>query len=156
MKGEMMDEEEKDSDQIIRVITKLPNEEPIVTEMSNGVEATQRFCEGLIDISSLPKDGNVMVICNDGFLLNGMEPNIVLPEWEEVFCGPLIFAGYDPETGDTISLTDKQVEETLKYCKRNNLHHMSLEGAYRYAKVIGPLQQSYDELGIDETQMEAY
>jgi hypothetical protein len=34
----------------------------------------------------------------------------------------------------------------LKYCSRNNLHHMSIEGALRYAKVIGPLQKSEDEL----------
>lgn len=152
-----MDEEEIiDEPKIVRAITKLPNEEPKVVEISDDVRTIQDFCQGLIDITGLPKDENIQVICNDSFLCNGMEPNIVIPEWEEVLCGPLIFMGLDPETGDTLSLTDKQIEQTVKYCKRNNLHHMSLEGAYRYSKVILPLQQSYDELGIDETQMEAY
>jgi hypothetical protein len=152
-----MDEEETlEEPKIIRVITKLPNEEPKIVDMSTEISGIQEFCQGLIDITGLPKDETVQVICNDNFLCNGMEPNIVVPEWEQVFCGPLIFTGFEPETGETVSLTDKQIEETLRYCKRNNLHHMSLEGAYRYSKVILPLQQSYDELGIDETQMEAY
>ncbi len=148
-------EDEYETPKVIKVVTKLPNEEAKVEEISNDYSTVSNFCKGMIDMVDHPKDQGISIICNDEFLFNGMEPNIVVPEREEVFCGPLIFCGYDPETGDSISLTDEQVDTAMKYCKRNMLHHMSLEGAIRYAKVIGPLQQSYDELGIDETQMEA-
>lgn len=148
-------EEENESPQVIRVVTKLPNEEAKAVEIKNDYRTISDFCKGMIDMVDHPKDQHISIICNDEFLFNGMEPNIVAPEREEVFCGPLIFCGYDPETGDSISLTEEQVDTAIKYCKRNMLHHMSLEGAFQYAKVIGPLQKSYDELGIDETQMEA-
>lgn len=149
-------DEEYETPKTIRVVTKLPNEEAKVEEIDGGYRAVSDFCGGMIDMVDHPKDERMSIICNDEFLVNGMEPNIVVPEREQVFCGPLIFCGYDPETGDSVSLSDEQVRAAMKYCKRNMLHHMSLEGAYRYAKVIGPLQESYDELGIDETEMEAY
>lgn len=137
----------------IRVVTKLPDEDAKEELMENGYFTISEFCKGLIDIAPLPTDERVTIICNDEFLLNGMKPNIVTPETEGVICGPIVICGYDPETGDSISLTDEQVTKALDYCQRNNLHHMSLEGAYRYSKVIGPLQRSYDALNRG---MEAY
>jgi len=139
--------------ELIRVVTKLPNEEAKITTMKNDYKTISSFCQGFIDMTELPKGENIDLICNDEFLMNGMETNIVMPEREQVFCGPLVFCGYDPETGDSVSLSDRQVEEVMKYCKRNMLHNMSLEGAYRYAKVIGPLQEAEDALG---NEMEAY
>ena len=139
--------------ELIRVVTKLPNEEAKITTMKNDYKTISSFCQGFIDMTELPKGENIDLICNDEFLMNGMETNIVMPEREQVFCGPLVFCGYDPETGDSVSLSDRQVEEVIKYCKRNMLHNMSLEGAYRYAKVIGPLQEAEDALG---NEMEAY
>ena len=62
---------------------------------------------------------------------------------------------YDPETGDSISLTEEQEKKVLSYIERNNLHHMSLEGAYRYCEVIGPYQKAVDEIQKDEKEMEA-
>jgi hypothetical protein len=148
-----MDEENEEVVPVeITVVTKLPNEEAKVTKMKNDYKTISNFCEGLIDMTSHPKDDQMSIICNDNFLMNGMKTNIVVPEREEVYCGPLIFCGYDEETGNSISLTDKQIEMTLKYCKRNMLHNMSLEGAYRYAKVIGPFQESEDALTKEEME----
>lgn len=139
-------DEENEVPKKIKVVTKLPNEDAKVVEMTNAYRDISDFCGGLIDMVDHPKDDCVSIICNDEFLVRGMEPNIVAPEREEVFCGPIIFCGYDRDSGDSISLTDKQTDMVLKYCSRNNLHHMSIEGALRYAKVIGPLQKSEDEL----------
>jgi hypothetical protein len=139
-----MEEEKKQEE--ITVVTKLPNEPAKVEKMKNAYKTISEFCGGLIDMTELPKDDLVSVICNDESLINGMETNIVMPETEGVFCGPIVFAGYDPETGDSVSLTEKQIKTVLRYCERNMLHHMSLEGAYRYSKVIGPLQESEDAL----------
>jgi hypothetical protein len=148
-----LERDPNETPEMIRVVTKLPNEEPKIVTMSNDYKTIASFCQGFIDMTELPKGENIDLICNDEFLMNGMETNIVMPEREQVFCGPLIFCGYDPETGDSVSLSDRQVEEVMKYCKRNMLHNMSLEGAYRYAKVIGPLQEAEDALG---NEMEAY
>lgn len=142
-----------DEPKTIRVVTKLPDEDAKEEMMENGYFTISGFCKGLIDIAPLPTDESVTIICNDEFLLNGMKPNIVTPETEGVICGPIVICGYDPETGDSVSLTDRQVKEALDYCQRNNLHGMSLEGAYRYSKAIGPLQRSYDALNRG---MEAY
>jgi hypothetical protein len=148
-----LERDPNETPEMIRVVTKLPNEEPKIVTMSNDYKTIASFCQGFIDMTELPKGENIDLICNDEFLMNGMETNIVMPEREQVFCGPLIFCGYDPETGDSVSLSDRQIEEVMKYCKRNMLHNMSLEGAYRYAKVIGPLQEAEDALG---NEMEAY
>jgi hypothetical protein len=150
-----MEEKEEAKPEKIRVVEKLPNEDAKITEIANDYKSISKFCGGLIDITTLATDSSVDIICNDEFLYNGMEPNIVTPETEGVLCGPIILCGYDPDNGNSISLTDKQADEALKYCARNNLHHMSLEGAYRYSKVIGPLQQSEDELNKQAREMEA-
>ena len=104
-------EEENESPQVIRVVTKLPNEEAKAVEIKNDYRTISDFCKGMIDMVDHPKDQHISIICNDEFLFNGMEPNIVAPEREEVLCGPLIFCGYDPETGDSISLTEEQVDK---------------------------------------------
>ena len=69
----------------------------------------------------IPKD----IIFNDEFLMNGMRPNIVTPENYGVICGPIIFAGVDSQTGDTISLTEEQVKKVIQYCNDNMLFNIS-------------------------------
>jgi len=137
------------SENKIKVIIKYPNKEAEVKEIDNDYKVLSNICEGLIDMVSLPADETIDIICNDEFLYNGMEANIVTPENEGVIAGPIILAGYDFETGDTISLTDEQIKTGLKYLKRNIVYNMTIERAYLYSKVIGPLQQSYKDAGID-------
>lgn len=132
----------------MKVIVKYPNKDAEVKEIGDDYEELSTICEGLIDVVSLPTDSSIDIICNDEFLYNGMEANIVMPETEGILAGPLVFAGYDPYTGDTISLTDEQIVTAMRYINRNKLHNMSLEGAYRYSKVIRPLQECEDKLGI--------
>ena len=140
----------------IKVVLKKPNEKAVVTEINNEYEEFAEFVDGLIDMTAHPTIEDVDVILNDMSLMNGMSPNIVVPEWESVFAGPLIFAGYDPETGNSISLTDKQVDKVLNYINRNQVFNMSLDRAYLYSKVIGPFQQCEDELereAVNECQI---
>lgn len=147
--------EEETTASKIRAVVKEPNKDAVVTEITNDYKTLSKAVGGLIDMTPMPTDDSVDIVCNDEFLYNGMEPNIVMPEREGVLCGPIVFVGYNPEDGSSISLTDKQVEKALRYCQRNVLHHMSLEGAYRYSKVIGPLQQSEDELAKQAQASEA-
>lgn len=61
----------------IRVVTKLPNEDARVTEISNKYPEIAHFCKDLIDMTDMPRDESMTIIFNDEFLMNGMEPNIV-------------------------------------------------------------------------------
>lgn len=144
-----MEEIEADP-KLIKVVIKEPNKEPEVKEIVNSYRNISNICHGLIDFTYLPTDESVDVILNDESLMNGMEPNVVVPESENVWAGPLIFAGNDPETGETISLTDRQIEKVMKYIERNQVFGMSLKGAYIYSKAIGPLQQSQDAMEMEE------
>lgn len=130
----------------IKVVLKKPNEKALVTEINNEYEQFAELVDGLIDMTEHPIIEDVDVILNDMSLMNGMSPNIVVREWESVFAGPLIFAGYDPETGNTISLTDKQIGKVLNYINRNQVFNMSLDMAYLYSKVICPFEQCEDAL----------
>ncbi len=118
----------------IRVVLKEPNKEPEVKTIKNDYKRMSDFCGGLIDITEFPLDETIDVMLNDESLINGMEPNIIVPETEGVWAGPLIFAGYEPETGESISLNDHQVVEVLNYIKENSINNLSLSEAYLCVK----------------------
>ena len=132
-------------EEIITVVMKLPDEKVEVRKIKNTYKELSEFCEGLIDIASSPIDG-VDIIFNDEFLMNGMRPNIVTPENYGVICGPIIFAGVDSQTGDTISLTEEQVKKVIQYCNDNMLFNMALESAYAYSRSVGSFNKYMREM----------
>ena len=132
----------------VKVITKLPNEKAKIEEIPNDFDFVSEFVEGLVDSTFLPTDEDIDVIVNDSSLTLGMEPNIVTPEYEGVLAGPLIFCTHDEE-GEMVSLSDEQIEKAMKYIERNSVFNMSLERAYQYSQIIGPLQRCEDELGME-------
>ena len=44
--------------------------------------------------------------------------------------GTCIIAGYNPEDGSTISLTDEQIELASKYLEKNHVQKMDMQMAY--------------------------
>ncbi len=134
----------------IKAIIKYPDKKPQVVNFFDSYENISEFVSGMIEQVALPGHDDITIICNDDFIFNGMSPNIILPERENVLCGPLIFTGYDNETGDTVSLNEKQIDAVMDYCEKNNLHHMSLAGAYHYSKAINVLNQCLDALSKEE------
>lgn len=132
-------------EEIITVVMKLPDEKAEVRKIKNTYKELSEFCEGLIDIAPCPIDG-VDIIFNDEFLMNGMRPNIVTPENYGVICGPIIFAGVDPQTGDTISLTEEQVKKVIQYCNDNMLFNMALDSAYAYSRSVGSFNKYIREM----------
>lgn len=84
----------------IKVVLKKPNEKAIVTVIDNDYEEFANSCDGLIDITKHPTIDDVYVVINDMSLMKGMSPNIIVPESEDIFAGPLIFVGYDSDTGN--------------------------------------------------------
>lgn len=130
----------------IKVILKKPNEKAYVTEIKNEYEELSSYCEGLIDITGLPNIDGVDIIVNDMSLMNGMQANIVVPEYESVLAGPIVVTSYDDETGEAKSLTQEQIDKVMKYFDRNKVFNMTVDRAYLYSQVIGPFQQCEDEL----------
>lgn len=144
-----MEEECEYAPSMIKVIAKEPNREPKIKEIPNDYRCLVEFCKGLIDMGVLPNDDRVNYIVNDSSLVNGMEPNIVLPEYGELIAGPVLFAGLDPESGNTISLTDQQVGRILKYIEKNQVVNMSIGMAYRYAKAAGSILENGKDIEME-------
>ena len=132
----------------VKVITKRPNEKPKVEDIENEYEALYNYVLGLIDYTYLPKREDIDIIVNDSSLILGMDANIVLPEYEGVLAGPIIFAAHN-ENGDMISLNDEQIDYILKYIDKNQVFNMSLERAFQYSRIIKPLRECEDELGLE-------
>ena len=58
-------------------------------------------------------ESGIDLFCNDEGKLNNMECNRYFPEFRDIVCGPIIAIGHDEE-GDSVSLTDEQVEEAVR------------------------------------------
>ena len=120
----------------IKVILKKPNEKAYIQEIENTYETISSFCEGLIDITSLPYMDDIDVIVNDEFLINNMEPNIIIPEWNSIYAGPIVITGYDITTGNSISLNEYQINKVMKYLSLNTIYNMNLNEAYAYLQFV--------------------
>lgn len=116
---------------VIKAVIKEENKEPKVVEIKNDLKEFQKRVGGLIDMTSVPgMEGQADIICNDDFLNNGSSPNIMLPEYDHVMGGCLIFVGYDPSTGASVSLTDNQTEKIMDYIGKNKVDGMDFLDAF--------------------------
>ena len=129
----------------IKVVVKIPNKDAEVKVIDSGYETLSDIVGGLIDIISLPMDNNIDIVCNDEGLLMSMNPNIVIPEYESVLVGPIVFQSYNIETGDAMSLTDEQIDTVIKYCNCNKVNDMALEDAYYYSKFLSMSRNGVDD-----------
>lgn len=118
----------------IKVVVKEPNKPCEIKEIENDYKELQGIVEGLIDITTLPGREDIDVICNDEYLYNGSLANVMMPERDNIFCGTIVFAGYNEEDGSSISLTDEQIDAVKKYIVQNEVRAMTLAEAYVYMK----------------------
>jgi hypothetical protein len=114
----------------IKAVIKEVDQDPKVMEIDNDIHFLQKEVGGLIDITTLPNCENVDIIVNDDFIAQNMPGNFMMPECDNVIGGNAIFVGYDPETGDSISLSDRQVEKVLEYLEENSVKRMDLSMTY--------------------------
>ncbi len=85
---------------------KLPNE----IEIENTLDNLQKLVDGYIECVYLPKDNDVILICNDEGKINNMPLNRDIGY--DIIAGPFLIVGNDYENADFKSLTDEQI---LKY-----------------------------------------
>lgn len=117
----------------IRVILKEVDKPGVVTEIDNDINTLQRIAGGpdkTIDMCSFPKGENMDMIYADNYLSDGSRANFLMPEFKHIMGGTCIIAGYNPEDGSTISLTDEQIELASKYLEKNHVQKMDMEMAY--------------------------
>ncbi|MFR1524191.1 MAG: DUF3846 domain-containing protein [Bacilli bacterium] len=117
----------------IRVILKEVDKPGVVTEIDDDIETLQELAGGpdrLIGMCSFPIGENIDIIYADNYLNDGSKANFLMPEMKHIMGGTCIIAGYDPEDGGTISLTDEQIEIASEYLEKNHVQKMDMRMAY--------------------------
>ena len=69
-----------------------------------------------------------------------MDANLVVPAHEHVLGGPLIFMGFDAESGESLSLTDEQITAVQEFVSTHEVRLQSIAEAYydmKAAQAIG-------------------
>ena len=101
-----------DRSDMLKVLIVEPGKEPYEAEIRDELEAKQSVVGGLIEPVYFTRDDNVLVYCDEEFLLKGCEPNRRVGE--TIIHGTFMVVGNgENEYGEGIevSLTDEQVKE---------------------------------------------
>jgi len=102
----------------IKILIKRPKEEAEIVEIEDKLENLQEIVGGLIDCTPLPGTEDIDIFFNDEGLLQHLEGNVWLAGPSgNCIVGTCYMVGYDSETGESISLTDKQIKQCNKYLK---------------------------------------
>jgi hypothetical protein len=105
----------------MKIILKKPGEKATVIEQETiKLEDLQRFVEGTVTTAYVPKVGEagITIWANDEGLCLGMTPNVGFMEEDffepMILVGPILLTSSDEE-GETVGLTDEQVEKGLAF-----------------------------------------
>ncbi len=122
-KEKFMEEDyiEDEKVEIIKVLIKEPDKEPFEKEIENTLENMQQIVGGLIQCIEMPGMKNVDLFVNEEGKLDSLQGNFWLPEYEDCVVGTCFIVGYNPQTGDSVSLDDKQIKKCKKYIKTYEL-----------------------------------
>ena len=99
----------------IKLLVKEPNKEPYVKEVEHTLENLQKIVGGYIECVEMPYGKNIDLFVNEEGKLEGLKGNFWLPEYEDCVVGTCYMVGYDQETGESVSITDKQIADCKKY-----------------------------------------
>ena len=127
LKEEIMSEFEDERDDVeetpkmVKVLIKEPGKEPYEKEIEDTLDNLQEIVGGYIGCVEMPGVKNVDLYVNEEGKLNKLPGNFWLPEYEDCACGTVYMVGFDPETGDNISITDNQIKKCKKYIKTYEL-----------------------------------
>ena len=125
----------------IKVLIVETIRDPYVKEIINTLEEKQKIVGGLIQITELEED--VDLIFNEESKILNLEMNRIIKN--DVVCGNFIIAGQ--RNGEHISLTEKQIKKYKAYFKlRNHTIPISL--------LKNQYQESSNLLGYDLTGIE--
>ena len=101
-------EKEYKSEELNRVLYKVPGDRPIILEIEKNLKAEQELVGGLIE--AVDFTDNTCLICNEEGKLQALMPN--LKYGREFIVGNVFVIGCT-EDGEFRSLTDKEIEECV-------------------------------------------
>lgn len=104
----------------IQVVIKRLGEEAVIEEISKGLETLREIVGGRIEMTSHPDfPKGVNLVCNEEGKLEGLKPNI---HWgtSDVINGNFLIMAHNA-SGNSISLTDKQVEFAKNFIAENEI-----------------------------------
>ena len=99
----------------IKVLVKEPYKAPYEKEIEATLKQFQAIVGGYIESVEMPGIKNVDLFCNEEGKMERLDGNFWLPEYDDCICGTCYMVGYNPRTGESISLTDKQISQCKKY-----------------------------------------
>jgi hypothetical protein len=106
-----------------KVVEYVKNEDMTLEEMQKIVGGYIEFIPFPTDINSESEEGSgIDLILNEEGKLDGLRRNLLLIDANDrmfdVAVGNILFCAHD-EYGETIGLTDEQIETAIKYCQKN-------------------------------------
>lgn len=104
----------------IRVIVKEPGHKSTVKEMVVDLKSLQGIVDGMIEIVPMPNLDGVDIVLNEEGKLLGLDPNIHLPEYDDIAVGNIVVCGFEEETGGHRSLTDDEVKKAQAFLEKND------------------------------------
>ena len=98
----------------MRVIICKVGEEPVIKDIDEGFESMQDVVDGRIECVSLSDD--IDLWCNEEFLYNGSKPNrLISTSYGDIISiNGTFFISSNNEDGETIGLSNKQVDEWME------------------------------------------
>ena len=105
----------------IQVLYKPINGNAYIKEIDNDYKAMQELVGGLFEVVEMSGVKGVDLYVNEEGLIYGMPGNFWIPEYQDCVKGPCVMIGYNARTGDSKSITEKQIKECLKYINQYEL-----------------------------------
>lgn len=93
---------------MIRVLLFPVGESPITKDIDGSLESMQDLVHGMIQIVPVAK--GLDLVCDEEGKFNGAEPNRLVPELQDVICGPFFVTAHDDE-GEARSLSELELAQ---------------------------------------------
>ncbi|OQC17223.1 MAG: hypothetical protein BWX72_00442 [Firmicutes bacterium ADurb.Bin080] len=104
----------------VKAIVKEPGKEAEIKEVIIKLESLQKIVKGMIEIIPFPDIEGLDIILNEEGKLINLDPNILIPEYNDLAVGPIIVLGFDEDKGDHRSLSEEEIKKVKEYIKKND------------------------------------
>jgi hypothetical protein len=104
----------------VKAIVKEPGKEAEIKEVIIKLESLQKIVKGMIEIIPFPDIEGLDIILNEEGKLINLDPNILIPEYNDLAVGPIIVLGFDEDKGDHRSLSEEEIKKVKEYLKKND------------------------------------
>ena len=104
----------------VKALVKEAGKEAEIKEITIKLEDLQKLVKGMIEIIPYPGIEGLDIILNEEGKLINLDPNILIPEYNDMAVGPIIVLGFDEDKGDHRSLSEEEIKKVKEYLKKND------------------------------------